>query len=513
MNLDRHISMTQITWIVGTLVGLGLAVLMGSAIGSQDFKLVTIVLGAGVGIATFLVLGKNYWMLIPFSLGASFPAVPIGGRSLEFPELAIVGCAVFFALRIASRKETLQIFRSTNIPILLFIAWVGMIFVLNPVGLAMLGSQTGGARFYFKLGLAFVSFLIMSSRNYSDRDIRWVFGLLIFGAVFSLVYGFASYALVGPQTDPTTGMMMDEFYTWHQLLADAPVTIVFLMFARWSPRDTFGLQRPWLIAVYFICFALVLLSGKRMALASVLIAPLVSAIIFRQYKYILIGSMISAGLLSVILVGQGQMFRLPLVAQRTLSWLPGDWDPEFENMAGGSDEWRAELRRYAADNIKRDPLIGRGFSVEISETVAAITQSKYVSGVDMQTAAYALGRSWHNRWLGYAADFGIPLSIIQAIVYAWALVLSYRIVKSGSGRTLASVFATYLIIYTVRDLAASWTSGHTAHDAFYRWWLYGMMVGLYVQAAATGRNSSPSARPIPLLRKQPSPYFAHSGRL
>ena len=153
MNLDRHISMTQITWIVGTLVGLGLAVLMGSAIGSQDFRLVTIVLGAGVGIATFLILGKNYWMLIPFSLGASFPAVPIGGRSLEFPELAIVGCAVFFALRVASRKEKLQIFRTINIPILLFIAWVGMVFVLNPIGLAMLGSQTGRCSVLFQIGL------------------------------------------------------------------------------------------------------------------------------------------------------------------------------------------------------------------------------------------------------------------------------------------------------------------------------------------------------------------------
>jgi hypothetical protein len=430
-------------------------------------------------------------MLIPFSLGASFPALPIGGRALDFPELTIVGCSVFFVLRLASRKEKLHIFRNTNIPILLFVTWVGMVFVLNPIGLAMLGSQMGGARFYFKLALAFAAFLIMSNRDYTARDIRWIFGILIFGAFFSLIYGFASYAIAGPQADPTTGMVTDEFYTWHQLLADAPITIVFLIFARWSPREVYGLQRPYLMVVYFLCFGLVLLSGKRMALVAILLAPLVGAVLHKQFRYILVGAMLSLAILGVAVVGQGQMFSLPLVAQRTLSWLPGDWDPELQSMAGGTDDWRAELRVYAIENIKRDPLIGRGFAVDISETIAAITQAKNVTGVDMQTAAYALGRSWHNRWLGYAADFGIPMSILQAIVYAWVLMLSYRVFKLDAARSMISVFAAYLIIYTLRDLAASWTSGHTANDAFHRWWMYGTVVALYAQVTNAARKPSP----------------------
>lgn len=513
MNLDRHISMTQITWIMGTLLGLVLAVLMGSAIGSQDFRLVTIVLGAGVGIATFLILGKNYWMLIPFSLGASFPAVPIGGRSLEFPEVAIAGCSLFFALRMASRIEKPQVFRTVKIPILLFVAWVGMVFMLNPVGLAMLGSGSGGGRFYIKLALAFAAFLMMSNREYTDRDIRWIFGLLIFGAFFSLAYGFASYATTGPQIDPTTGMVMDEFYTWHQLLADAPLTIAFLIFSRWSPREVCGLQRPFLMVVYFLCFCLILLSGKRMALLTILLAPLISAVLHKQFRYILISALLSSAILGVAIVGQGQAFSLPLVAQRTLSWLPGDWDPELQSMAGGTDEWRAELRAYATENIKRDPLIGRGFAVEVSETVAAIAQAKYITGTDMQTAAYALGRSWHNRWLGYAADFGIPMSIIQAIVYGWVLMLSYRVFKLDAGRSLMSVFAAYLIIYTVRDLAASWTSGHTAHDAFVRWWMYGTIVALYAQITSAARRLSVSRGAVTPIKKQPSPQSAQTGSL
>ena len=132
MDPNRNISIMQITWIVETLLGLAVAVFMGSAVGSQDLQKVIMVLGAGTGTATFLILGKNYWMLIPFSLGASFPALPLGGRSVEFPELAIAGCSLSSALRVASRKEKMQVFRTVNIPILLFIAWVGMVFVMNP---------------------------------------------------------------------------------------------------------------------------------------------------------------------------------------------------------------------------------------------------------------------------------------------------------------------------------------------------------------------------------------------
>jgi hypothetical protein len=227
---------------------------MGSAVGSADLGSVSIVLGVGIGIATFLILGKNYWMLIPFSLGASFPAVPLGGRTLDFPELAIAGSGLFSLIRLASRKEKLQIFRQASIPILLFVAWVSMVFIINPVGLAMMGSETGGGRFYLKLALSFTAFLIMSNREYTEREIRWIFAILIFGACFSLVYGFAEYAIVGPAVNITTGMVVNEFYTWHQLLAGPPLTITFLIFARWSPKEIFTLERTWLFLGYFSCF-------------------------------------------------------------------------------------------------------------------------------------------------------------------------------------------------------------------------------------------------------------------
>jgi hypothetical protein len=481
VNIDRNISTTQITWAVGLLFGLSMAVMLGSAIGGQDFRKVALFIGAGIGIATFLALGKHYWLLIPFSLGAKFPALPLGGRAIEFPELAIAGCSLFFMLRVATRKEKLQLFRSVSTPFLIFMAWVGIVFALNPIGLAMLGSSVGGGRFYLKLGLAFAAFVILSNRTYTEKDIKWVLGLLVFGAFFGMFYGIASYAAVGPQADPSTGLVEDGFYTWHQVLSWPAFTLAFLISARWSPKEVFGLQRPLVLLTYIACLVLVLLSGKRMGLAAVLMAPAISAIMYRQFIYFPVA--IAALFLTVatLVSGQGQWFNLPLVAQRTLSWLPGDWDPQLEAIRGGTDEWRAELRQIAIANIKRDPILGKGFAVDLQETMTAIGMQMRGGDMEIQVAAYALGRSWHNTWLGYAADFGIPLSIIQGILWLWILIISARVFRALGNQSSLGVFALYLFIFTIRDLVASWTSGHSSLDAFGRWWMYGVMIAIYLQ--------------------------------
>jgi hypothetical protein len=509
MEINRHISMPQITWIVGTLIGLAMAVFVGSAVGNADFSFVSIILGVGIGVGTFLVLGKHYWILIPFSLGASFPALPVGGRSAEFSELAIAGCSLFFLLRVATRKEKLFVFRRVNIPILLFIAWVAMVFALNPVGLAAMGSQVGGGRFYLKIALAFAAYLILSNREYSERDIRWVFGSLVFGAFFSLIYGFISYSLVGPTINPVSGMVAEEFYTWHQLLALPPLTITFLIFARWSPREVFSLQKAWLFLAYFLCLILVLFSGKRMAIAAMLLTPLVGAFLYRQPIYILVGVVLVTASLGIAVAGHGQLFQLPIVAQRTLSFLPGDWDAGLADLRGGSDDWRAELRNYAWQAVKKEPLIGKGFGVDLQEAVTAIGMAQTGGSMDIRTAEFAIGRAWHNIWFGYAADFGIPLSIIQAVIFCWIFVLTTKVFRFYGNQSLFGVFALYLLFYTFRDLIASHTSGQTASDAYNRWWMYGLIVALYLKTSihagrpkAVRKQTDTHASATPALRMQ-----------
>ena len=508
MSFDRHISSTQIVWLVGLLIGLAASVTVGSAVAHQDFSRVVVIMGAGLGTALMLLLGNKYWMLIPFSLGATrLPTVPFAGRSVELPELAIAACSVMFFLRLASRKETLIFWRPASLPIILFIAWVGVVFAMYPIGLAAMGSSVGGARFYVKLLLALCAFVILASRTYSETDIRWILGFIMFGAVFNLGYELTTHALAGPTVNQMTGLVEDEFYTWHQALSVPAITLVFIMFSRFTPRDVFGLQRPWLGLLYFVCFLMVLVSGKRLAMAIMFIPPLIGAILHRQFVYIFLASAIATVSLFIVVAGQGQWFNLPLVAQRTVSWLPGDWDPELQAMSGGTDDWRAELRMWAAESVKRDPWIGRGFAIDLSETIGAILAGERGGNMNIQVAGAALGRSWHNTWIGYAADFGIPLSVIQAALYLVILIISYRCFRVYGNRSMFGVFAIYVLIFTVRDLIASHTSGHSALDAWHRWWMYGILISIYY--ALPKRNKSAPVRVSPpLAGTMPAPAMA-----
>jgi hypothetical protein len=381
--------------------------------------------------------------------------------------------------------------------------WVLFVFCLYPVGFAVFGAATMGARFYAQLVLAFMAFLIIASREITEKDCKWIIIFILAGSCINAAYSAGSYLIFGPG-DEILNPEADAggFYTWHQNLAGPALAVVFLLFAWKKPSEILGFGRPKLLLIYLLAIALTLYSGKRMALIAVMIAPLISAIIYRQYTYIFAGAILATTLFLSVIFGHGDIFKFPPQIQRTLSWLPAKWDSEFQSMAAGQDPFREALRRFAMENIERHPIIGRGFAIEYSEIIGQIGASRYMGGDDMQAAPYAIGRAWHNTWLGYAADFGIPLSVMQAFIYLTALVVAFKTCRRIPIRTHRSILAIYFLIFTVRDILASHTSGHSATDAFAGWWMYGILFSLYAatKPKVPWHFKSPANRGNPIER-------------
>ena len=134
--------------------------------------------------------------------------------------------------------------------------------------------------------------------------------------------------------------------------------------------------------------------------------------------------------------GQDTLFHLPLTAQRSLSWLPGRWDSRLAFMEGGKDEFRAKLRDLAEEKIRKDPWIGTGYDVNLTAAQRLmLTMGNKFEALIMQMA---LGSSWHNRWLGYAADLGIPASILLAVIYLFVISRCHDDIATPSGRVAPS---------------------------------------------------------------------------
>jgi O-Antigen ligase len=457
---------------IGALIG---TLLVGAAIGQGEFIQVYLLLFALAGLAVVLALGSKYWLLIPIAFSLNLPAIPFGGRAFELPELAILGCTLVFACRYALSPRGSILFRPAHAGVLLYSAWAGIIFMLHPIGLSVMGSALGGARFYFKIALALASFLIVANQKISERDTKWIIRLLLVGSIVSMAVNIAKYKLYGTiYADPNADTQ--EYYTWHQEMTLPAMWIMTWLVARYKTKEIVNFGKPWTLFLAILCLVLAAISGKRAGFASVLLAPLIAAMLRKEYFYVLCGSILAAVLISLLTFGQGELFKLPLQAQRSLSYLPGKWDWEVRGQfANGIDPFRTEMRELAWDNIRKRPLVGQGYAINMNEMWGIAGRGD----LHMFTLlTLALGSSWHNTWLGIWADFGFPAVLFWAIFWAQAVIIGFwvyrRTLHGSPGRTLTLMLLLWFIILICR----SWTSGHSAENAFSTWWMFGVLVSL-----------------------------------
>ena len=486
--LEDHALLTKIVSrfhiIVTVVVALLGAAILGVSAGEGDFFSIYVGIFAAIFITLIIALGKKYWLVIVFSFTTQLPAVPIKGRMLEFPEIAAVLCTVAFLVRYAVKRQKLSVFRREHAPFLLYVGWVMVIFALNPVGLADAGASLGGARFYAKIVLALAAFLIMANQEVTEKDCKWVIVLVLVGGVLETAYQIGIFFLPASMIGLEGGGQLqdpDSFYSWQQALASVPILLICLGFARYRASELFSMHRLWAFIAFGCCVLVIAMSGKRAALATVPLFAISAGVIRKEWGYVMLwltGAIIAAG---VVVIGHGDLFRLPLTVQRAFSVLPAKWDSELQGMQGGQDDFRAELRRQAMKKIENNPWVGKGYQMNLSLAQALATQYMARGGdTELQVAPFAMGSAWHNTWLGYAADFGIPASVLVAVIYLTVIRRAFRTLRTSPAHSLTQMLSFYILLFTLRDVALSHTSGHSATDPFTRWWLYGLLVALAI---------------------------------
>jgi hypothetical protein len=472
------------------ILGLGMAFLMGSWVGSGNIMLPGLVIGASGCVAVLLLLGRHYWYLIPFSVLSGLPAIPLGGRTIDLVELAIAACSAIFFARLAMKRERFVPFRPIHAALLMSFAWVCWIWYLNPTGFAALGSGTIGARYYINIILGFLSFLVLASQKPTEEDFRRLLWIVFAGAVINTFYGMLSFfVLGGAEAEPSAGAGGLEEYTWHQILAGPSLIGAYLIFAYNKPSQVFGLQKPLLPILYLIAFAVATLSGKRMSILLILMAPFLSCLINKEYRYALLGLAVGGVMAFGLALAQGSILTLPFTVQRSLSWLPGNWDPSLQELGRG-DKFREELRELARHEITRSPLLGRGYATSLSDVLTGYTMMEQGSGLEMERVfGAAASKNWHNRWLGYSADFGIPFAVLLAWLYLSAIIVAWRLARGLGPQTYTRVFSVFAFFWIAQQIVTSHTSGHTAIDALRNWWIYGIIFAMHAEYFIPKRRS------------------------
>jgi hypothetical protein len=123
------------------------------------------------------------------------------------------------------------------------------------------------------------------------------------------------------------------------------------------------------VALLAAAFGAIFLSGFRNAFLFAMVAFVLSALLRGRLKDLWVAGCVMLMGVVVLISLQGSVLQLPKTMQRTLSWLPGDWDPAATADAEGSSQWRFEMWEWAwnDDRIIRDRVWGQGFGLSIDD--------------------------------------------------------------------------------------------------------------------------------------------------
>lgn len=228
---------------------------------------------------------------------------------------------------------------------------------------------------------------------------------------------------------------------------------VYLPYARWFALPNIIIGPGILLFSLFLS----LISGFRNTLAKFLLIGLIGLWqSFRGYTVFFLLPGVAA--LGLLLWAQGNLFDLPPAIQRTLTWLPGDWDPAIVNATEGSSKFRKDLRRiYFSEFFRKDNLLGEGYLYDRDELL--YSQEKFWRKVgytremdeDEGIRGYIIRRSHHEGILNVHHITG-HIGTVVWIIFSFLVLakcLPFLLLRPVNPETSTSHFGATLMVVAI----------------------------------------------------------------
>jgi len=440
-------------------LSLPLAVLLGYFLAEPlEMGSMAVVL-AVLAVLCVPLLMRWYHPLLVLSWNSAINPIILPGRAGLWMVMAFLGLGIAILNRAVNDKA-----RFINVPpvtaSLLALAAVTVMtaFATGGIGFASLGSSQYGGRKYASLLMGIAGYFALTSRRIpANRAGIYIACFFLSGITFAVA---SLVAQLGPQfyfllAVFSSNYSVQEFT--HQWSLDSSMTrigglvmmataIYTYLLARYGIRGLCNLSHPWRMPLFLLVFALGLLGGFRSYVA---LFGLTCVVLFcleglHRTRYLPIAL---AGLLvgGVIVLPQAE--KLPLVAQRAISFLPGKFDALAVESAKTTIGWRLEMWREVLPEVPKCLFQGRGFNLNPTDLyLAAESQRRFASE---GLAGTIVAGDYHNGPLSIL----IPFGIYGLIAFVWFLTAGartlYRYYKFGDP-ALRTINALLLACFTVR---------------------------------------------------------------
>lgn len=427
------------------LLGLLLAVMIGSAVGNSDMRMVAGVVALIPIIVTFVALKTNIWVLIPIGwyLSGRLPWLPLPFTVRDVCMMSVIFFfTLFFLTRVVPWKRKLS---TLDYLIYINLAYLATVYVRNPVGFLAMQSSMVGGRPYFEILLAFGAYAVLSRVIPTEGIVRmfpW-FYLIPAGIVAALdmaartlpqlAYPLAGiYSGVGSMS-VTAGLEQAAEVGQDRItgLKDAGYLGVLALCSRYDPISLISPLYPIRALLFVSSLGAIFLSGFRATLLAVMVFFLLATLLRGRLRDVWVAA--AAGMLGITLLIslQGSVLQLPLTMQRALSWLPGDWNQEAVDDAEGSTRWRFEMVEWAwnDDRILRNKIWGQGIGLSLDD-MNLIAASMLAGG----SGANLLGGSDRENFMITGTFHNGPISAIKCVgvvgLFLYSLLILYLAVRA-----------------------------------------------------------------------------------
>ena len=303
-------------------------------------------------------------------------------------------------------------------------------------GVQSLGSDTFGGKRYFIILTSIVGYFAITSQRIPANRVPLYLALYFLTGVtmaigeLAVVVSPAFYFLFWVFPIGSAGMQAiiadpgakPDLSLRLTGLASAGSSLYLLMLCRYGIAQLFSWRRLGRLLFFGLFLVVALLGGFR----SVLILFLLTFCILFYLEGLVRTPLMPIFLLLTLLAGATLIplaDRLPLMIQRSMSFLPLPVDPVVKAGAEASTEWRLQMWKHVLPEVPEYLFLGKGYAFSAKD----LALTRIVGSDQSGTQGAELAGDYHNGPLSVIIPFGIP----GAIAFVWFLIAAYKVLRQN----------------------------------------------------------------------------------
>jgi len=430
-----------------------------------------ILFGAGFLLLFVFVLRDNCWIAVPLCLplGGSLNILPIKFSPAELSILLVIGYVVLQMFM--TKRQSISLGPpEALIPGILF---AGVLLYHwgkgGGLGLSMFGGEASGGRRFFTIlsGMlvfpALLWFPLAKSPWLSRVPLLYLIGSLLEFTPFAISsaapavapYIYRVYSSVNLEAYAGAQAFRDVSMVRVAQVASLALAIQLALFCYFPPRDWLRPKRWFVVPLSVLSLGATVWSGFRSALFNYFVFSFV-ALFLRSRLFLFYTIPLIAGLIALLVVGQGSLFNLPLTIQRTLSPFPGKWDREAVNSTESSNDFRSNIQKvYKTDFMEKAGWLGDGYKFDaryMADRGADIGTLRMEASGDAQAKSFIIARDHHVGWValhhvtGWVGFGAFVLLCLGSLFYVWRHVLQPHLGDIPPEQVWATALITQSVI-------------------------------------------------------------------